>query len=49
LDDIDFDELNKIGEDWERQVSGQTHSNASADEPDIPQDASLPQEATEEA
>jgi len=48
LNDIDFDELNKIGEDWERQVLGQTHSNARADESGIPQDESLPQEAAED-
>lgn len=40
MNDIDFDELNKIGEDWERQVVA-----SNTEEPQAPEDTSAPQNA----
>ena len=40
MNDIDFDELNKIGEDWERRVVA-----SNTEEPQAPEDANGAQDA----
>ena len=44
MDGIDFDELNKIGEDWEHKVVA-----SSAEEPEAPEDVNAPEDAPQDA